>query len=265
MIEILYSEYDATHRGDFKFDIPEGLNSWLLLMIQTPAIVHVDDRPVKCPANTALLYKPYQKILYEADDKRFTNDWIMFNTDELFITETNLPLGRPLQIDDFSYIHNLFRLITMEREHNGDYTILIIRKLLQILFYKLSEYNIPRNHSEIINDIYDLRREIMAKPELNWSLSMMADKLSISTGYLQTAYKEAFSRNCMEDVILSRIEKAKKYLSSSNLSLSEIVSACGYRSPEHFFRQFKKMTGMTPRSYRLRHSYRGGLRLDDLE
>lgn len=254
MVEVLYSEYDATHRGDFKFDIPEGLDSWLLLMTQTPAVFLVGDKLVDCPPNTILLYRPHQRIFYKANDNRYTNDWIMFISDELFVTETILPLGVPLVIDDSSYMHNLFRLVAIEHEKAGDYKDPIIRKLIQVMFYKLLESNEPANNSLMIRDINDLRREILAKPEINWNLNMMAEKLSISTGYLETSYKAAFKISCMEEVIRSRVDMAKKYLSTSNLSISEIINLCGYRNTEHFYRQFKKMTGMTPRTYRINKS-----------
>ena len=251
MLEVLYSEYDAAHRGDFVFDIPEGLDSWLLLMTQTPAIFYVNDKPVECPPNTIMLYRPRQKISYMANDHRFANDWIMFNSDELFVTETTLPLGVPLETDVPSNLHSLFRLIAIEHQGGGDYEDAINRKLLQVIFYKLLESNEPVNQSVIINDIHDLRREILAQPEIGWSLGMMAEKLNISTGYLESSYKAEFGISCMEEVIRSRVDMAKRYLSGSSMSISEIVTACGYKSPEHFYRQFKKMTGTTPRNYRL--------------
>lgn len=264
MVDVLYSEYDATHRGDFKFDIPEGLDSWLLVMTQTPAIFLVGDRYQECPPNTVLLYKPHQRIFYKSNDNRFTNDWIMFYSDELFVTETSLPAGVPMSINDSSYLHNLFRLVAIEHELAGDYRESIVRKLIQIIFFKLMESNKPGDQQGIIRDINDLRREILAKPDLNWNVSMMAEKLSISTGYLETSYKAAFGISCVDEVIRSRVELAKSYLATTSLRVSEIVSLCGYRSPEHFFRQFKKMTGLTPRQYRISKSTTGNV-IDDVE
>src|SRR5699024_5933339 len=116
-----------------------------------------------------------------------------------------LPLGEPLKIDDSSYLHNLFRMVAIEHETAGDYKSLIIRSLLQIIFYKLLDSNQPVKASVIISDIYELRREIMSKPEMSWNINMMAEKLNISPGYLETSYKAAFGVSCMEDVIRSRV------------------------------------------------------------
>jgi YesN/AraC family two-component response regulator len=78
----------------------------------------------------------------------------------------------------------------------------------------------------------------------------MAEKLNISVGYLEEIYKNTFGVTCMEDVISSRINLAKKYLLYDHYSIAEIVTLCGYRNIEHFFRQFKKITGITPNRFR---------------
>lgn len=66
MNHIRYVECDASHSEDFVFDIPEGHDCWLLLLTQTPAIFLVDNEFIEYPANCAVLYKPNQKIYYQA-------------------------------------------------------------------------------------------------------------------------------------------------------------------------------------------------------
>lgn len=48
-----------------------------------------------------------------------------------------------------------------------------------------------------------------------------------------------------------RMERAKKLLESSNLSLREIATTVGYQTQAHFTGVFHKQVGMTPRTYRL--------------
>jgi YesN/AraC family two-component response regulator len=54
----------------------------------------------------------------------------------------------------------------------------------------------------------------------------------------------------MDDVINSRINLAKKYLIYDHYTIAELVPLCGYSNMEHFFRQFKKITGETPNRFR---------------
>ena len=110
-------------------------------------------------------------------------------------------------------------------------------------------------HTDITPQHYNLlklRAAIQNNPADNWTISRMAEFLKISPGYLQTIYKKAFGISCMEDVIQNRIRLAKEYLYSGSLSITEVAYRCGYRHVEHFSRQFKRLTGLTPREYRKR-------------
>ena len=75
-------------------------------------------------------------------------------------------------------------------------------------------------------------------------------KLNLSISHLENIYKQTFDTTCMEDVITARIALAKRYLKNSKYSVAEIIPLCGYTSAEHFFRQFKKLAGLTPNQYR---------------
>jgi len=48
-----------------------------------------------------------------------------------------------------------------------------------------------------------------------------------------------------------RMERAKRLLESSNLSLREIATTVGYQTQAHFTGVFHKQVGTTPRTYRL--------------
>jgi len=48
-----------------------------------------------------------------------------------------------------------------------------------------------------------------------------------------------------------RMERAKRLLASSNLSLREIATTVGYQTQAHFTGVFHKQVGTTPRTYRL--------------
>ena len=64
----------------------------------------------------------------------------------------------------------------------------------------------------------------------------------MSTGHLHLLYKQKFGLSCMDDVIASRIRKAKDLLIYTDHSIVEICEQCGYQNLEHFCRQFHKNT-----------------------
>ncbi len=250
MINIEHAEYDAYHAENFVFDVPEGHDRWLLLITRTAAEFFLNGMFKEYPANTAVLFEPGQKILYRACRPTYGNDWIRFKTDEPYILNTALPRGKPFAVNDCPYCHKLFQLIAAEHRLNNSFKDITIDQLLKVLFHKLLE----SYHCSPVNSLYqglqELKTKIYRSPHEDWSIQRMADELNISRGYLESIYKSTFGITCMDDVIKSRIELAKKYLMNDYYTITEIVSLCGYRNAEHFYRQFKKMTGFTPKTFR---------------
>lgn len=250
MNHINFVEYDATHPGDFIFDIPEGHDCWLLVLTKTPAIFWVDNTLKEYPANCAVLYKPYQKIYYRASGENYINDWMRFDTDEPYVITSPITCGEPFVIHEPSYCHKLYQLLVSEQILDNNYKEISIDNLLRILFNKLLESFNYKHVSPLYKNLYELKKEIYRHPNSEWTVKKMAEKLNISVGYLEEIYKNTFGVTCMDDVIKSRINLAKKYLLYEHRTIAEIVTLCGYRNIEHFFRQFKKITGVTPNRFR---------------
>lgn len=250
MAHIYYVEYDATHPENFVFDMPGGHDCWLLVLTQTPAQFWVNGEMVEYPANSAVLYPPHHKILYRACSGRYANDWVRFDSAEPYLIEAAIPLGIPFPLPDPGYCHKLFQLLVAENTLSNSYRELTIDYLLKVLFNKLHEASQYTKSFCQFQSILELRRNIHNNPGYNWSVPSMADSLHLSPGYLQALYKATFGISCMNDVINCRIRFAKDQLIHSPHTIAEISSLCGYNNIEHFVRQFHKITGYSPRTFR---------------
>ncbi len=82
----------------------------------------------------------------------------------------------------------------------------------------------------------------------------IARKLHLHQSYFSRLFTKVMKCNFQEYVKFYRISEAKQMLHHSDLPISEIADSCGYSRQSFFTRQFKKMTGMTPREFRNKHN-----------
>ena len=250
MTTIYYIGYDACHPDNFVFDVPEGHDCWLLVITQTPAQFWVDGEMKEYPEHCAVLYPPHHKILYRACVNQYVNDWVRFDSTESYATEVTIPFGVPFHLSDPEYCHKLVQLLSTENFLTNDYRELSIDYLFRLLFNKLMESCKHSRNAPQYQNLLELRRAIHNNPANPWTVSVMADYLHLSHGYLQTLYKNTFGISCMDDVIGCRIHLAKELLIHGSHTINEIAARCGYTNIEHFCRQFRKETDCSPRDFR---------------
>jgi AraC-like DNA-binding protein len=249
MLNIYYAGYDAIHPADFVYDVPEGHNTWLLLLTTTPARFWVQGEMKEYPSYCAVLFEPQQKILYGAGTDGYGNDWIHFDTDESYLKESQIPLGVPFTLPDPEYSRQLFQLLAAEHFFKSSYRELTMDYLFRIIINKLIEASDSANHSPHYHNLLKLRKAIYNNPGHPWMVPAMAEQVHLSSGYLQAMYKTTFGISCIDDVIHCRIRLAKEKLLHSPHRIAEIAALCGYANIEHFSRQFRQVTGYTPRDY----------------
>lgn len=85
----------------------------------------------------------------------------------------------------------------------------------------------------------------------NFTLPDAAKASGTSVSHLSRLYKEQLGISFTDDVNRMRVEKAKWLLINTEDSVDAVWKEVGYETHQHFFRQFKKFTGKTPREYRL--------------
>ena len=81
------------------------------------------------------------------------------------------------------------------------------------------------------------------------TLEQIAKECSMSISKLKQLFREKAGCGPINYLIELRIEKAKQLIHASEMNVSEISDALGFASPHYFSRQFKKITGTSPREY----------------
>lgn len=249
MNTIHFIGYSAVHPSAFCFNTTAAPGQYTLLLVSTPVQFLLDGQWQEYPAGTAILYAPGQPVCYRACRETYQNDWMRFSSDDSLVTQFPLT-GIPFPVSDAAYCHNLIKLLTWEASLSSSESDMIISNLLQTLFLRLRQDTARRETSVHASRLLQLHKKIYNSPQLPWNIRSMADELHLSAGYLQILYKKMFGISCMDDVIASRIRMAREQLTYTEKPVAEIADSCGYHNVEHFCRQFRQQTGLTPGAFR---------------
>lgn len=104
----------------------------------------------------------------------------------------------------------------------------------------------PLPYNPYIARLQGLRLSMQSQPYQNFTVREMAEHLGVSASYFQYLYKEYFGIPFKTDLIHIRVDYAKSLMLNTDLKQEQVARLSGYNSEIHFYRQFKKETGMTP-------------------
>ncbi len=82
------------------------------------------------------------------------------------------------------------------------------------------------------------------------TLSKLAEKCNVSSGYLSSVFKKETNQTLTNFVNHRRIAEAKKLLNSTNLQIQTIAQHCGILDVPYFSKLFKKYVGVSPKQYK---------------
>lgn len=110
------------------------------------------------------------------------------------------------------------------------------QKTLANINYESSALNILVNHMQ-----YNITENI--------TLDELANVCGASKKTVENMFRKNTGKGAIEYFIELKIEKAKQYLREENYNITQIAELLGYANIHYFSRQFKKVTGMSPREY----------------
>lgn len=139
----------------------------------------------------------------------------------------------------------------------GAEQIILLLSLLQVLatdsgrsYLTTSHYTPP---SPLVMRNERMER-IIAYLNKHYTEPIRLDEIASYTAMCPTAFCRYFKENTgktfKEYVFEMRVEFACKLLSNSDMNVSRISADCGFESSVHFNRIFKRVTGLTPTTYR---------------
>lgn len=187
---------------------------------------------------------------FELEDEHDRNMMNLFlRRDEYYDGTIDLPAKTYLRISEWLAIMGT----EVFAQSDGYWTCRIRRYLLQTLYLLDDIYmdrKTPRTVKREKSPIDILLEYIHVNYSNDISLDDLCELVHINRTTLNRKFKEQVGNTAMEYLLRHRLKIACDALSHTNLSLSEIAEAIGFKYDTYFIKQFTVKMGQSPTEYR---------------
>lgn len=115
----------------------------------------------------------------------------------------------------------------------------------------------PPSHGKL--DPVDLAiSHLRSSAPLTLTVKELAHMVGLSPSYLSTLFKRRTGLGILEYQTQQRMAIARELLGTTDLSVSQIASRCGYSDPFYFSRHFRTIHSMSPSSFRAHNAVTEG-------
>lgn len=154
--------------------------------------------------------------------------------------------------DEFKYAQQALRLGAR------DYVLKPVRSsdILKMLVEFADELSLPEKNIEGcketgLNPVVNQAKEYIEENYYsNITLQQVADKVSISAGYLSTLFNQELKCGFTDFLNEVRVNHACMYLKQNYFKTYEIAYKIGFNDEKYFSKVFKKIKGMSPSEYK---------------
>ena len=153
------------------------------------------------------------------------------------------PLHQGFWFDEGAFMSELFNMLSIAYER-GDNSF--VGKGLDLLLSRIKP-NLPATIPPAVSSFLEA---VFDPGSMPGTIASYAARAGISENYLSRLVKQSTGRSVGAWIDIVRIQRAKRLLSSTNLSIIDIAASVGVEDQSYFSRLFKKETGVTPSSFR---------------
>lgn len=233
----------------------------MLLISEGSGTFSVDGKTYEVGPRTVLIY--HAGIWHEESSRSypFRAVFIAFRglrlkhlPPEYFLEPERDPLIR-LDFEQFESLYQLAEEIVLECHGGGFEYKTVSNQLFGILLARLAKHvhrtqEMQKENKRPQEPVYRARRYIEENYDLDITLTKLASHCYMNAYHLAHKFKEEFGVSPIRFLIKYRIEVAKRYFLTTDLSIREIGELVGYRSETSFHHMFRKVTSMTPGQFR---------------
>ncbi len=154
--------------------------------------------------------------------------------------------------DVHSNIEKYLQTLMQEFEEQRRNYIPVVNNLLENILMEISRFSMDYTerhvgHNESIEQTVNYINEYFLT---DIDSTQLATMINYSYSRFRHVFKNVMGISPRQYIIKKRLEHAKRLLTSTKLSITEIGYQCLFSSTSFFIQQFKKNTGITPAAYR---------------
>ncbi len=211
------------------------------------------------------------EVIGEASDGMEALNQIEMLNPDIVIMDINLPIMNGLKVikssrmkhpeiafvivsgyDDFSYCREALRLqITdyiLKPVNYDEFGNCIDNLKISLFERRISKgKTFEKQDERTISSITRYMQEHLCE---EISLSILSKEFHLNPQYVSQLFKNEIGVGFLTYLTNVRLEKAKKLLVSTSLSIAKVAEQCGYSDYRVFTKVFKKMEGITPSQFR---------------
>jgi transcriptional regulator GlxA family with amidase domain len=94
------------------------------------------------------------------------------------------------------------------------------------------------------------RAAMRAQPELPWRAEDLAALTGLSPSHLRRLFRQHLGTSPHQWLMHERLTLARTLLTATTRPIAEIAERCGFCDVYHFGREFKRVTGIAPATWR---------------
>lgn len=202
-----------------------------------------------------VMYNPEQIKMPEHELRRMSGYCAMFLLEprhrkrHRFASRLHLKREQLMEVEELAE--------TMEREckkKNSGHEVLLRAKLLELITYLSRAYEGGKStEAQSLLRVSDVIGALEKDYSKDWKLDELVNIAHMSKSNLLTTFRKATGQTPIEYLMSVRILRATELLRTTENSITETAFAAGFNDSNYFTRQFRKITGTSPSTYRSQH------------
>ena len=209
-------------------------------------LLDVDGAPFLCQPGQILLI-PQQHpfaIRYYRSAIGYTGGFApSFLTNSKLLRYLSAPVHQGFWFDEGAFMAELFNMLATSFEKGDN---VFVEKGLDLLLSRIK----PNHPASLPAAVCSFLESVFNPDRMPGTIAIYAQVAGISENYLSRLVKQSTGRSVGAWIDIVRIQRAKRLLSSTNLSIIDIAASVGVEDQSYFSRLFKKETGITPSAFR---------------